>query len=117
VIRGSCCLLLRTVCAILVTRQHLIFFLAPDMLRFPVSLLTATALIEGITRVVSRQPTLLKSRACAECFNRTCDCHLKNAAPYEALSLEDIPTDTELRILRTSGVLKDIRAVLGLSEV
>jgi hypothetical protein len=46
-------------------RQRLIIYLAPDMLRFPVSSLTATALIEGITRVVEQ-------RTCAECIARTC---------------------------------------------
>ncbi|KAI0251699.1 hypothetical protein BJV78DRAFT_1125880 [Lactifluus subvellereus] len=86
---------------------------SPDLLRFPVSLLTATALIEGITRVVCSS---------AEYPSCTCDCPVEHSASREALLeapfLEDKPTNTELCILRTtSGVLKDIQAVLGLSVV
>ena len=79
------------------------------------SLLTATALIEAITRVVYSS---------ADCSSCTCDfdCPVGHSASHEALPeapfLEDKPANTELSILRiTSGVLKDIHTVLGLSVV
>ena len=71
------------------------------------ALLTATALIEGITRVVCRHLSLMKLRNRAGTLDTT-----------KVLFLEDKPTGEESRILHaTSGLFGDIRTVLGLSEV
>ncbi|KAH8991454.1 hypothetical protein EDB86DRAFT_2806571 [Lactarius hatsudake] len=93
---------------------------SPDILRFPVSLLTATALIEAITGVVCRHLALMKLRTRAGCLDRICGCHTKHVmsdngkAPF----LEEKPTDEESRTLHaTSGLFEDIRTVLGLSAV
>lgn len=95
---------------------------APDMLRFPVSLVTTTALIEAITRVVCHHLSLinLKLRTRAGCLDCICECHTKHAMSdnlnTKALSLEEKPTDEESRILHaTCGLLEDIRTLLGLS--
>ena len=78
------------------------------MLRFPVALLTATALIEAITRIVCRHLSLTKLRARYAMSDNT----------KAMVSLEEKPTDEESRILHaTSGLFEDIRTVLGLSVV
>jgi hypothetical protein len=80
------------------------------MLHFPVALLTATALIEAITRVVCRHLSLMKLR------NRAAKYAMSDNTM--TLFLEEKPTDEESRILRaTSGLFEDIRMVLGLSAV
>ncbi|KAF8497913.1 hypothetical protein F5888DRAFT_263079 [Russula emetica] len=91
----------------------------PSMLRFPVSLLTATALIEAIKRVIRRRLSLTKSNASVESLKSTSDCPMKHAAPGMASRgsfLERESLDVELGVLRaTSAVSDDIREVLGLS--
>ncbi|KAI9450384.1 hypothetical protein BJY52DRAFT_179431 [Lactarius psammicola] len=89
---------------------------SPDMLRFPVSLLTATALIEAITGVVCRHLSLVKLRIRAGCPDRICGCHTKHAMPdnTEVLFLEEKPTAEESRMLHaTTGLLEDIRTYIG----
>jgi hypothetical protein len=91
------------------------------MLRFPVSLLTATALIEAIKRVIRRRSFLTKLNAPAENLKPISDCPMKHAAPGmgpRGSTLEREPSDVEPGVLRaTSAVSKDIRKVLGLSTV
>lgn len=91
------------------------------MLRFPVSLLTATALIEAIKRVIRRRSSLTNLDAQAESLYPTYDCPTKHAVPGLALRgniQEHENSDLELAILRaTSAVSEDIRKVLGLSMV
>jgi hypothetical protein len=95
--------------------------IGPRMLRFPVSLLTATALIEAIKRVIRRRLSLRKLNAPAEGPNSTYDSPVKHAAPGvppEGSILKHGFLDLELGILRTmSAALEDIREVLGLSTV
>jgi hypothetical protein len=88
------------------------------MLRFPVSLLTATALIEAIKRVIRRRSSLTKLNAPVESLKSTSDCPMKHAAPGMAPRgsiLERESSDVELGVLR--AVSEDIRKVLGLSTV
>ncbi|KAI9439117.1 hypothetical protein H4582DRAFT_2142468 [Lactarius indigo] len=88
------------------------------ILRFPMSLLTAAALIEAITGVVCRHLSLVKLRTRAECLDCICGCHAKRAMSdnRKAPFLEEKPIDEESRILHaTSGLFEDIRTVLGLS--
>jgi hypothetical protein len=97
-------------------------FVGPGMLHFPVSLLTATALMEAIKRVIRRRLSLAKSNAPAESLNSTYDGRMKHAAPGvppQGIILEHESSDRrELGILRdTSAVFEDIREVLGLSTV
>ena len=91
------------------------------MLRFPVSLLTATALIEAIKRVIRRRLSLTKLNAPAESPESTSDCPQKHAAPSmdpPGTVLKRKSSDAELGVLRpTSVVSEDIREVLGLSMV
>ena len=93
----------------------------PSMLHFPVSLLTATALIEAIERVIRRRSSFTKLNASVETLKSTFDCPMKHAAPGMAphgSSLECESSDVELGVLRaTSAVSEDIRGVLGLSTV
>jgi len=91
------------------------------MLRFPVSLLTATAISCAIKRVIHRRFSLLKVRNTAGRPACDCDCHMELASPG-GFSQNTIPehelTDAELAILVSmNAVLKDIREVLGLSVV
>jgi hypothetical protein len=80
------------------------------MLRIPVALLTATALIEAITRVVCRHLSLMKLRTRAAKYAMSDN--------TQALFLEEKPTSEESRMLHaTSGLFEDIRMVLGLSAV
>lgn len=106
------------------TRKYLIVpfrLVGPSMLRFPVSLLTATALIEAIKRVIRRRSSLTNLDAQAESLYPTYDCPTKHAVPGLALRgniQEHENSDLELAILRaTSAVSEDIRKVLGLSMV
>ena len=91
------------------------------MLRFPVSLLTATALIEAIKRVIRRRLSPTKLNAPFESLESTSDCRMQHAALGMAPRgniLERGPSNVELGILRaTSAVSEDIRKVLGLSTV
>lgn len=95
------------------------------MLRFPVSLLTATALIEAITRVVHRRLSIIKTITRAENLRHIGDEHRNHddVAPGAGVSTPEItpvhePADTELDKLRATGtVFEDIREILGLSEV
>ena len=88
------------------------------MLCFPVSLLTATALIEAIKRVVRCRLSLTKSDVPAESIY---DCPLEHAMPGVAPQvnfLERESSDLELGMLRSlRAVLEDIHHVLGLSTV
>jgi hypothetical protein len=90
------------------------------MLRFPVSLLTATALIEAIKRVIRRRLSFTKLNAPAGCPNSSCDCPMKQAAlgvaPQGSI-LERESTDLESGILPAMSAVLDIRKVLGLSTV
>jgi hypothetical protein len=91
------------------------------MLRFPVSLLTATALIEAIKRVLSRRLSPTKLNTPVEGLESTSDCLMKHAASGMA-PRGSIPerqfSDVELGVLRaTSALSEDIREVLGLSMV
>ncbi|SRR6266404_2092313 len=89
------------------------------LLHFPVSLLTVTALIEAITQVVCDHLYLMKLRS-AGCLDCICECHTKHATSEntKVLLLEENPTDEESRMLHaTSGLLEDVRAVMGLSAV
>jgi hypothetical protein len=91
------------------------------MLRFPVSLLTATALIEAIKRVIRRRLSFTKLNAPVESLKSTSGCLMKHAAPGMA-PRGNIPeresSDVEQGVLRaTSAISKDIREVLGLSTV
>ena len=90
-------------------------------LRLPVSLLTATALIEAIKRVIRRRLSRTKLNAPAESLKSTSDCHMDLAAlgiaPPGSILERESP-DVELGVLRaTSAVFEDIRKVLGLSTV
>jgi len=93
------------------------------MLRFPVSLLTATAISCAIKRVIHRRFSLLKVRNTAGRPACACDCHMPvELASPGGFSQNTIPehelTDAELAILDSmNAVLKDIREVLGLSVV
>lgn len=91
------------------------------MLSFPVSLLTATAFIEGIKRVIRRRLPLTESKAPIGRPESTSDCPMKHAAPGvtpRSSILEHESSDVELDVLRaTSVVYQDIREVLGLSLV
>jgi len=91
------------------------------MLRFPVSLLTATALIEAIKRLIRCRLSLKKLNVPAEGLKSTPDCHMKHAAPVVVpldSILERESSDVELGVLRaTNAVSEDIREVLGLSTV
>lgn len=70
------------------------------------AVLTATVLIEAITRVVCRHLSLMKLRSRA------------TMSDTKVLFLEEKPTSEESRILHaTSGLFGDIRTVLGLSVV
>jgi hypothetical protein len=91
------------------------------MLRFPVSLLTATAISHAIQRVIHRRLSLMKLRNTTEHTACACDCHMGLALPAE-FPQDTVPehelTDTELTILGSMhAVLEDIREVLGLSVV
>jgi hypothetical protein len=89
------------------------------MLRFPMSLLTATALIEAIKGVIHRHLSLTKLNVPVESLKSTSDCPMKHATPGmpprgSLLEREDV----DLSVLRaTSAVSEDIRKVLGLSTV
>ncbi|KAI9508638.1 hypothetical protein F5148DRAFT_872277 [Russula earlei] len=91
----------------------------PSMLRFPVSLLTATALIEAIKQVVRHREFVVKSTTRADWERLHCagDGHMKHltaGGPPQKISLKD--EYTALDVLRaTSAVIEDIRKVLGLS--
>ena len=91
------------------------------MLCFPVSLLTATALIEAIKRVIRRRLSLTKSNAQAGNLNSTYDCPLEHAMPGVAPQvsfLERESSDLELGMLRSlRAVMEDLHHVLGLSTV
>ena len=91
------------------------------MLCFPVSLLTATALIEAIKRVVRRRLSPTKSNVPAESLNSIYDCPSEHAMPGVAPQvsfLERESSDIELGMLRSlRAVLEDIHHVLGLSTV
>ena len=91
------------------------------MLCFPVSLLTATALIETIKRVIRRRLSLTKSNVPAESLNSIYDCPLEHSMPGIAPRvsiLERESSDLELGTLRSlRAVLEDIHHVLGLSTV
>ncbi|KAH9956011.1 hypothetical protein BC827DRAFT_1140235 [Russula dissimulans] len=97
----------------------------PDMLRFPVSLLTATALIEAITRVVCRRLSVMRMTTRAEHLERIGDWRVNHGdtIPGAGVSTPEItsvhePADAELNMLRaTTTVFEDIREILGLSEV
>src|ERR1700761_8987229 len=69
------------------------------MLRFPVALLTATALIEAITRVVYRHLSLMKR------------------SPYATGMSVNTNEEAHIVLNATSGLFDDIRTVLGLSAV
>jgi len=91
------------------------------MLRFPVSLLTATAISYAIKRVIHRRLSLLKVRNTTECPACACDCHMELASPG-GFPQNTVPehelTDTELEMLGSmNAVLEDIREVLGFSVV
>jgi hypothetical protein len=93
------------------------------MLRFPVSLLTATALSHAIKQVVHHRLLLLKGdpEKAVRRPDCSCDCHMKIATssrfPQNTV-LEHEQSDSELNLLRSaSAVLDDIREVLGLSVV
>jgi hypothetical protein len=89
------------------------------MLYFPVSLLTATAFIEAIKRVIRRRLSPTKMNAPAKSLNSTYD--LKHAVPGVAPRVsipEHESSDLELGIPRSLRVvLEDIHEVLGLSTV
>ena len=91
------------------------------MLRFPVSLLTATAISYAIKRVVHRRLSLMKVRNTTEHTACTCDCHMELELPAgfpQDTAPEHELTDAELTILGPmNAVLEDIREVLGLSVV
>ena len=90
------------------------------MLRFPVSLLTATALIEAIKRVLSRRLFLAKSNTPVESLESTSDCpvvHVSGMASRGNI-LERESSDVELGVLHAAEtVSEDILKVLGLSTV
>lgn len=91
------------------------------MLRFPVSLLTVTAISHAIKRVIHRRFSLSRMRNSTECHACACDCHMQLASPG-GFPQNTVPehelTDTELAILGSmNAVLEDIREVLGLSIV
>jgi hypothetical protein len=93
------------------------------MLRFPVSLLTATALSHTIKQVIHHRLLLFKGNP-EKAVRRpdcSCDCHMKIATSgrfAQNTVLEYEQSDSELNILRSaSAVLEDIREVLGLSVV
>lgn len=121
--RGSSSSLLRAVRAIPldITRLSRLDSAGPSMLRFPVSLLTATVLIEAIKRANRRRLSRTKLNAPAESLKSTSDCPMKHSAPGmppRGSILERESSDVELVVLRaTSAVFEDIRKVLGLSTV
>jgi hypothetical protein len=91
------------------------------MFRFPVSLLTATAISHAIKGVIHRRFSLLKVRDTTECPTCACDCHMEFASPG-GFPQNTVPehelTDTELAMLASmNALLEDIREVLGLSAV
>jgi hypothetical protein len=115
-------------CTYYPSRKHTIVPLrsvGPDMLRFPVSLLTATALIEAITRVVCRRLSVMRMTTRAEHLERIGDWRVNHddTIPGAGVSTPEItsvhePADAELNMLRaTTTVFEDIREILGLSEV
>ena len=91
------------------------------MLRFPVSLLTATAFSHAIRHTLPHRLSHWKrvSEKGVEHPDCSCVCHMKTAVPGgfpQNIVLEQ--PDAELRILRsTRAVLEDIRVVLGISAV
>jgi hypothetical protein len=91
------------------------------MLRFPVSLLTATAIRHAIRRVAHHRPSPLKGERAVECPNCACDCHTNATASgksFQNTVLEQAQSDADLSMQRSiSGVLEDIREVLGLPVV
>lgn len=91
------------------------------MLHFPVSLLTATALIEAITRTVRRRQSLVRSTACAERLGCARDCRVDHVAhggaPQNTIQ-EHKASDAGLGVPRaTSAASEAIREILGISEV
>ncbi len=120
--RGSSSWLLRAVRAIIFgnTQMSRLDLVGPSMLCFPVSLLTATALIESIKQVIRRRLSFAMLNAPAESPKSTSDCPMRHAAPGGALqsNVEHESSEVESEILRkTSAVFKDIREVLDLSTV
>jgi hypothetical protein len=120
--RGSSSWLLRAVRAIIFgnTRLSRLDLVGPSMLCFPVSLLTATALVESIKRVIRRRLSFVKLNAPAESPKSTSDCPMRDAAPGGALQsiVEHESSEVESEILcKTSAVFMDIRKVLGFSTV
>src|SRR5713226_9439914 len=120
--RGSSSWLLRAVRAIIFgnTQMSRLDLVGPSMLCFPVSLLTATALIESIKQVIRRRLSFAMLNAPAESPKSTSDCPMRHAAPGGALqsNVEHESSEVESEILRkTSAVFKDIREVLELSTV
>jgi len=107
-----------------ITRLSRSNLVGTSMLRFPVSLLTATALIEAIKQVTRRRLSRTKLNAPVESLKSTSggtDCPMKHAAPGRVPRgsiLERESSDVELGVLHaTSAVSEDIRKVLGLSTV
>ena len=118
--RGNSSSLLRAVRAVPfgITQFSRLYLVGPSMLRFPVSLLTATALIEAIKRIIRRRSSLRTLNALVESPESTSNCPMKHAAPGMAPRgsiLEHEYSDVELRATRV--VSEDIREVLGLSKV
>ena len=94
-------------------------FIGPSMLRFPVSLLTATALIEAIKGVIHRRLSLTKLNVPVESLKSTSDCPMKHAASGtpplgSILEREDVQSGA---LRATNAVSEDIRKVLGISTV
>lgn len=100
-----------------ITRSFRLNLIGLNMLRFPVSLLTATALIEAIKRVICRRLSLTTLSA----FKSTFDCPVKHVAPDLAPSSsiqEHGSSEVDPGVLHTtSAISEDIREVLGLSTV
>jgi len=120
--RGSSSSPLRAVRAVPlgITRLSRLDLVGPSMLGFPVSLLTATALIEAIKRVLSRRLSLTKLNTPIESLESTSDCSMKHAVPGMAPrgSIPERQFSDELGVPRaTSTLSEDIREVLGLSTV
>ena len=118
--RGSNSSLLRTVRAVphgIIRLSRLVLVVGPNMLRFPVSLLTATALIEAIKRVIRRRSSLTKMNAPVESLESTSDCLMKHAAPGTAPRGSILEQESSDVLRATSVVSEDIREALGLSTV
>ena len=120
---GSSSSLPLTVCAILTPLHQIVplILVGPNMLRFPVSLLTATAISCAIKRVIHRRLSLLKVINTTDHPVCACACHMELASPG-GFSENTVPehelTDAELAILGSmNAVLEDIREILGLSVV